>query len=113
MERKIFFKKFLTNFTFLKVGFALLTVYLIVEEFIVFLYEKPTYSSDSKTELGAMFYNYFYIHYMYKSILGPEDFPSITICADPGFDHEGLKSVGYWNSHEYSEGFIAGSMDLR
>ena len=57
MERKIFVKKFLTNFTFLKVGFVLLTVYLIVEEFIVFLYEKPTYSSDAKTELGAMFYN--------------------------------------------------------
>ena len=57
MEKKMLVNKFLTNFTFLKVVFVLFTVYLIVDEFIVFLYDKPTYTSISKTELGEIFYN--------------------------------------------------------
>ena len=48
---------------------------------------------------------------MYQSILGPEDFPSITICADPGFDNEALASIGYDSSYKYAEGFTQGSMN--
>ena len=49
---------------------------------------------------------------MYISILGPEDFPSIMICADPGFDNEALARLGYKASHEFAEGFLDGSRNL-
>ena len=49
---------------------------------------------------------------MYKSILGPEDFPSITICADPGFDDEALVSLGYAASHDFTQGDLEGSTNI-
>ena len=75
----------------LKISVALLTFYLLCDELYVFLLEKPTYSSSTKIGID------------------PEDFPSITICAYPGFDNQELHRHGYEQSFKYHIGDVEGT----
>ena len=76
----------LRNFTLLKLFFALFTSYLLYEEFFTFFVKKPTYTSSSKVKIG------------------PQDFPDITICPFPSWDHQEMLRLRYANSFEYSKG---------
>ena len=75
----------------LKLVLVLLTFYLLWNELNVFLFEKPTYSSKAKVGME------------------PKDFPSITICANPGFDNQELKRHGYEQSFKYQIGDVEGT----
>ena len=48
----------LGNYGILKLIIAILTVYLLYEEFYVFLIEKPTYTSSGKLDIGYVKYIY-------------------------------------------------------
>ena len=85
------FFKTLNRQNLLKLVFALLTLYLLCNELNVFFFEKPTYSSSSKKDIE------------------PEDFPSITICAYPGFSNQELKNHGYEQSYKYQIGDVEGT----
>ena len=73
------------NFALIKLFFALLTSYLLYEEFITFWIEKPTYTSSSKVKIAPM------------------DFPDITICPFPSWNQQELLKLGYSQSFEYSK----------
>ena len=73
------------NFALIKLFFALLTSYLLYEEFITFWIEKPTYTSSSKVKIA------------------PQDFPDITICPFPSWNQQELLKLGYSQSFEYSK----------
>ena len=45
-------KELWKNYNILKICFAALTVYLLFEEFYVFIIEKPTYTSSAKLQSG-------------------------------------------------------------
>ena len=70
----------------LKFCFLLLTLYLLVEEFLAYLILKPTLTSRSQGSLK------------------PSHFPNILICPRPSFDLGELQSLGYEHSHDYTMG---------
>ena len=74
------------NFALIKLFFALLTSYLLYQEFVTFWIDKPTYTSSSKVRIG------------------PQDFPDITICPFPSWNQQELVKLGYSQSFEYSKG---------
>ena len=76
-------EEILKNHRLLKFVFAFLTCYLLYDELHVFLVEKPTYSSFRRT------------------VIEPGDFPTITICAYPGFNYRELESHGYEQAYKY------------
>ena len=84
MKRKIICM--FRNFALIKLFFALLTSYLLYEEFFTFWIEKPTYTSSSKVRIG------------------PQDFPDITICPFPSWNQQELVKLGYAQSFEYTKG---------
>ena len=86
MKRKIICM--FRNFALIKLFFALLTSYLLYEEFFTFWIEKPTYTSSSKVKIG------------------PQDFPDITISS---WNQQELVKLGYAQSFEYSKGKLHGS----
>ena len=69
-----------------KIGFVLLTSYLLLEEFYTFFIVRPTVTSIT------------------KSTISPLDFPEILICPIPSFAEDRLVSVGYENSYKYAVG---------
>ena len=85
------YSKLLNNHKLLKLFVSLLTFYLLWDELNVFFFEKPTYSSSTKVDIE------------------PEDFPSITICANPGFDNQELINHGYDQSFKYHIGDVEGT----
>ena len=72
----------------LKLTFAILASYWIVDTFIKYLIVKPTYTFNEKREISA------------------EDFPDITICPDSAFDLHALKSKGYQAPDTYFKGIL-------
>ena len=87
-------EELLKNHRLHKFFFAFLTFYLLCDEFHVFLVEKPTYSSSTKT------------------IIEPSDFPTITICAYPGFNYRELENHGYEQAYKYPIGDIEGTNQI-
>ena len=74
------------NFAIIKLFFVLFTSFLLYEEFFTFWVEKPTHTSSSKV------------------VIGPKDFPDITICPFPSWNQQELVKLGYGQSFEYSKG---------
>ena len=70
----------------IKIGFILLTSYLLLEEFYIFFIVRPTLTTQTKSRIT------------------PHDFPEIIICPIPSFAQEELLSVGYENSYKYAIG---------
>ena len=67
--------------------FFLLGMYLIYNEFLLYLIEKPTYSTHHQTDIQ-------------KSHV-----PIIRVCPEPGLDHKKVTSVGYESHYSYFAGF--------
>ena len=61
------------NYGIIKVLLGSFVFYLLIEEFIIFLIEKPTQTS------------------FYEAPLHSELNPKILICMNPGYDSKGLK----------------------
>ena len=61
------------NYGIIKVLLGSFVFYLVIEEFILFLFEKPTQTS------------------FYETPLHSELNPKILICMNPGYDSKGLK----------------------
>ena len=76
---------------FLKLTFAVLTSYLLYEEFYSFLIRKPTHTSSAKIKTT------------------PEDFPDVTICPFPSYNQPELIALGYGQSYEFAKGILHNS----
>ena len=74
----------------LKIAFAVLTLYLLYEEFSNFFFVKPTFTSVENEKIK------------------PHQKPDIIICPSPGFDSAALRKNGYPSSFWYSMGLIQG-----
>ena len=79
----MFFLNIFKNFLFLKILFALLSGCLLIQEFINFIFVKPTYTSTSRTSIQ------------------PHQYPDILVCPFLGFDQRKLIEAGYWTSYDY------------
>ena len=77
----------------IKIGFVLLTSYLLLEEFYTFFIVRPTVTTITKSRIT------------------PLDFPEIIICPIPSFSQEELLSVGYENSYKYAIGITEEAHD--
>ena len=77
----------------IKIGFVLLTSYLLLEEFYIFFIVRPTLTTQTKSRIT------------------PLDFPEIIICPIPSFSQEELLSVGYENSYKYAIGITEEAHD--
>ena len=75
----------------LKITFAVLTSYLLYEEFYIFLIRKPTHSSSAKIKTSS------------------EDFPDVTICPFPSYNQPELIALGYGQSYEFAKGILHNS----
>lgn len=80
----------LRDYKLVKICFAVITIYLLYDELRIFLIEKPTLSSVTKSRLR------------------PRNYPDIIICPVPGFDQAAIERLGYESSYYYSMGSIAG-----
>ena len=78
-------KYFWRDFRVLKLIFAAITFYLLVDEIIIFS-SKPTITTKT------------------RSYLGPEHFPDIKICPFPSFRESELKIHGYESSYDFALG---------
>ena len=70
----------------LQLIFTIFASYLIFEEFHIFFFVRPTYTSDAKRKMR------------------PEDFPEIILCPEPSIDINALRSRGYLNTVGYFRG---------
>ena len=75
------------EYRILKLFFFLLTLYLLIEEFVTFLIRKPTLTSLS------------------QETLKPSHFPDILICPAPSFELTSLQQLGYEHSYDYTLGY--------
>ena len=75
----------------LKLTFAVLTSYLLYEEFYIFLIRKPTHSSSAKIKTSF------------------EEFPDVTICPFPSYNQPKLIALGYGQSYEFAMGVLRNS----
>ena len=66
-------KNWILNYGVIKFLIGSFVFYLLIDEFNMFLFKKPTQTSFSET----------YLH--------PEDNPDILICMNPGYDKEGFR----------------------
>ena len=78
----------------LKLTFAILASYWIVDTFIKYLIVKPTYTFNEKRDISA------------------EDFPDITICPESAFDLHALKSKGYQAPDTYFKGILSNNSKI-
>ena len=69
---------------------ALLTLFLICQELVIFTVVKPTSTYKEETDLETT------------------DLPEVVVCLDPGFDADVLKKYGYKNN-KYYRGSLNGS----
>ena len=83
------------NLKIVKLVFAVITAYLLVDEILVFL-SMPTFTSETRTLLGA------------------EHFPQIRLCPFPAFNQSELERQGYRTSYEFTLGTLRqrGSLSL-
>ena len=79
------FKYFWRDFRLLKLTFALITFYLLLDEIIIFS-SKPTITTKT------------------RAYLGPEHFPDIKICPFPSFRESELMIHGYVSSYDFALG---------
>ena len=75
------------NLKLVKLVFAVITAYLLVDEILVFL-SMPTFTSETRTSLGA------------------EHFPQIRLCPFPAFNQMELERQGYRTSYEFTLGTL-------
>ena len=75
------------NLKLLKLVFAVITAYLLVDEILVFL-RMPTFTSETRT------------------VMGPQHFPQIKICPSPAFNQSELERQGYETSYEFTLGTV-------
>ena len=87
IEVNKFLSKLCKNHRILKLIFIIFALYLIFEEFYVFVVVKPNYTYTSKRTLSA------------------EDFPDIIVCPEPSVNADVVVSKGYQGIKEYFLGF--------
>ena len=75
------------NLKLVKLVFAVITAYLLLDEILLFL-SKPTFTSET------------------RSLLGPEHFPQIRLCPFPAFNQRELERQGYRTSYEFTLGTL-------
>ena len=75
------------NLKLVKLLFAVITAYLLLDEILVFL-SMPTFTSETRT------------------MLGPEHFPQIRLCPFPAFNQSQLERQGYRTSYEFTLGTV-------
>ena len=74
------------DFRIIKLGFIVMTTYLLYEEMNVFFIKRPTVTSFTEEELS------------------PATFPEIMICSNNGFSQKWLNIYGYDDSFQYRKG---------
>ena len=72
----------------LKIGFAILTFYLLYLDFSSFFFKKPTFTSFQSEKIK------------------PQQKPDVIICPRPGYNTTALKTHGYASSFWYTMGQI-------
>ena len=77
-----------SDYRLIKLIFFILTLYLLLGEFINFFITKPTVISHSKKPMTM------------------KEIPDITLCPSPNFDFLALKRHGYDNGYDYATGKI-------
>ena len=99
---KLYVVKLFKNFIALKLLFGGLSCALIFQEFKVYFFDKPTYTSVSKVDISKS---------KKVSCLKPDfsfsefdHYPDMTICATPSFHSDKLKQHGYHASYYYAKG---------
>ena len=80
----VLYKIFIKDFKIIKFCFFLLTSFFLYGEFRQFLIEKPSLTSDARTNLA------------------PNHFPDVLICKIEGYDKKQLKFHGYETSYQYA-----------
>ena len=74
-------------FDLIAISFFLLGIFLIYNEFLLYLMEKPTYSTHHQTDIQST------------------HIPTIRVCPQPGLDPNKVTSEGYETLYSYFAGF--------